>query len=107
MAAGVRELTPADFDQAVAGGVTLVDFWAPWCGPCRMQTPILEQLAGPLAGRAAVAKVNVDEAQDLAAKFGVRSIPALLVFKDGAVVKQFVGLQRGDVLLQAVEAALK
>ena len=107
MATGVRDLIPADFDQAVASGVTLVDFWAPWCGPCRMQTPILEQLTGALAGRATIAKVNVDEAQEIAAKFGIRSIPALMVFKDGAVVKQFVGLQRGDVLLQAVEAALK
>jgi len=107
MAAGIKDLTSADFDQAIASGVTLVDFWAPWCGPCRMQGPILEQLVAPLAGRAAIAKVNVDDAQDLAAKLAVRSIPALMIFKDGAVVKQFVGLQRGDILLQAVEAALK
>jgi thioredoxin 1 len=107
MAAGIRDLTAADFDQAIASGVTLVDFWAPWCGPCRMQTPVLEQLSAPLAGRAAIAKLNVDEAQDIAARFGIRSIPALMVFKDGKVVKQFVGLQRGDVLLPAIEAALK
>ena len=106
MATGVTDLTATTFDAAIGSGVTLVDFWAPWCGPCRMQTPILEQMAGALAGRAAIAKVNVDEAQDLAARFGVRSIPALIVFKDGKVAQQFVGLQRGDVLLKAVEAAL-
>ena len=107
MSAGVRDLTAADFDTVIAGGVTLVDFWAPWCGPCRMQGPILEQIVGAVAGRAAIAKVNVDEAQEVAAKFNIRSIPALMVFKDGKVVKQFTGLQRGDVLLQAIEAALK
>jgi len=103
----VKELTAAEFDAAIASGVTLVDFWAPWCGPCRMQGPILEQMIGAVAGRATVAKVNVDEAQDVAAKFNIRNIPALLVFKDGQVVKTFVGLQRGDVLLQAIEAALR
>jgi len=107
MSAGVRDLTAADFDTVIASGVTLVDFWAPWCGPCRMQGPILEQIVGAVAGRAAIAKVNVDEAQEVAAKFNIRSIPALMVFKDGKVVKQFTGLQRGDVLLQAIEAALK
>ena len=107
MAAGVKDLTAAEFDAAIASGVTLVDFWAPWCGPCRMQGPILEQMVGAVAGRATIAKVNVDEAQDVAAKYSIRNIPALLIFKDGQVAKSFVGLQRGDVLLQALEAALK
>lgn len=106
MAAGVKDLTATDFDTTIASGVTLVDFWAPWCGPCRMQGPILEQLVGPLAGRATIAKVNVDVAPEIAAKYNITNIPALLILKDGQVVKTFVGLQRGDVLLKAVEAAL-
>jgi thioredoxin 1 len=101
------ELTNETFDAAVGSGVSLVDFWAPWCGPCKMQTPILEQQVAPaMAGRAKLCKVNVDEAQELAVRFSVKGIPALFVFKDGQVVQQFVGLQRGDALVKALEAAL-
>ncbi len=107
MAGGLLDLTSADFDGTVASGVTLVDFWAPWCGPCKMQTPILEQQVAPaVAGRAKIAKVNVDDAKELAVRFGVKSIPALFLFKDGQVVQQFVGLQRGDALVKALDAAL-
>ncbi len=103
----MTNLTPADFDAAVASGVTLVDFWAPWCGPCQMLTPILEKNVAPaLEGRAKVAKVNVDEARDLAVRFGIKSIPALLIFKDGVVKQQMIGLQAPDALIKAVEAAL-
>ncbi|MEI6646112.1 MAG: thioredoxin [bacterium] len=107
MSANLISLTTATFDAAIAEGVTLVDFWAPWCGPCQMLTPILEtQVAPAVAGRAKVAKVNVDESRELAVKFGIKSIPALLVFKNGALVQQMVGLQSGDALVKAVEAAL-
>jgi len=103
----LMELSVADFDATVANGVSLVDFWAPWCGPCKMQTPILEQQVAPvMAGRVKIAKVNVDDAKELAIRFGVKSIPALFIFKDGQVVQQYVGLQRGDALVKALEETL-
>jgi len=107
MSGNLVDLTVADFDATVANGVTLVDFWATWCGPCQMQTPILEQQVVPaVSGKAKVCKVNVDQARDLAVRFGVKSIPALFIFKNGQVVQQFVGLQRGDALVKAIEAVV-
>jgi len=107
MSEQVRELTEATFADAVAKGVVLVDFWAPWCGPCKMQGPILDQVAPAFTGRAVIAKINVDEARGIAQQFGIRSIPALLLFKDGVNVQTLVGLQRPDVLSQALTDALK
>jgi thioredoxin 1 len=101
----LKDLTGSDFDAAVAKGVTVVDFWAPWCGPCKMQTPILEKVAESLAGKAVIAKVNVDDNRDLAVKYGIRSIPALLIFKDGQVIQTLVGRQQAAALVQAITAA--
>jgi thioredoxin 1 len=100
----VIHLASADFDAVIQTGLTLVDFWAPWCGPCRMQTPVLEQLANRLGNRARIAKVNVDEAPELAGRFQITSIPTLLLFKDGRLVRQFVGLQSAKALVAALEA---
>ncbi|MBD3796629.1 MAG: thioredoxin [Campylobacterales bacterium] len=85
------ELTGADFESTIAEGVTLVDFWAPWCGPCRMIAPIIEELAEEFDGKAKICKVNTDEEQDIAVKFGIRSIPTILFFKNGEMVEQMVG----------------
>lgn len=93
MAANITNLDSSNFKSAVASATpTLVDFWAPWCGPCKAIAPVLEELATELAGKLSIAKVNVDDAGDLAAQFGVRAIPTLLLFKNGAVVEQYVGM---------------
>jgi len=87
------ELTDATFSSEIEkhDGLAVVDFWAPWCGPCRMVGPVLEELAGEYAGKAKVAKVDVDQNQSLAQRFGVRSIPLILFFKNGKVVDQVLG----------------
>lgn len=83
----------------------LIDFWAPWCGPCRMQGPILDQVSERLGDRAIIAKVNVDDEPALAGQFGVQSIPTLVVLKDRAVAKRMVGVQGADQLVGVLEAA--
>ena len=88
----VKTFTDASFDQETAQGVVLVDFWAEWCGPCRMVAPIVEELAGEMPG-VTFAKLNVDENQGVAQKLGITSIPTLLLYKDGQLVDRVVGLQ--------------
>jgi len=92
MAAEILTLTDANFELEVkARPWVLVDFWAEWCGPCRMIAPVVEELAGEYQGRLAVGKVNVDQSGSTAARFGIRSIPTLLLFKDGVRIEQIVG----------------
>jgi thioredoxin 1 len=98
---GALSVTGNNFDKEVKQSTlpVLVDFWAEWCGPCRMIGPIVEELATELTGRLKVVKVNVDEAQDLAGQFGIMSIPTLLLFKKGEVVNQMVGaMSKGNIL---------
>lgn len=102
----VTNLNDADFDTTIAEGVTLVDFWASWCGPCRMQVPILEELAESIKGRVEIAKLNVDEAGGVAERFGVQAIPTLLLFKDGNEVRRFIGVQSKEILTDAISSAL-
>ncbi|WP_020619447.1 thioredoxin [Paenibacillus daejeonensis] len=91
-------LTKDNFKESIASGVSVVDFWAPWCGPCKMQLPIVEELSAEMEGQAVVAKVNVDEEPEIASQFGVMSIPTLILFKDGQPVDKMVGLQSKDSL---------
>ena len=87
----VKVLNTDSFDSQVNSGVTVIDFWAPWCGPCKMLAPVIEQISDEYSGRLQICKVNVDDNQELAARYGIMSIPSVLVFKNGEVVDKMVG----------------
>ncbi|MDD5396455.1 MAG: thioredoxin [Candidatus Moranbacteria bacterium] len=99
------EFTDQNFDQEVlqSNVPVLVDFWAPWCGPCQMMGPIIAELAEKMGERASVGKLNVDESGATASKYGIMSIPALKIFKNGVVVKEFVGVQPLENLKKTLE----
>ena len=99
------EFTDQNFDQEVlkSNVPVLVDFWAPWCGPCQMMGPIIKELAEQMGEKAKVGKLNVDENGSIASQYGIMSIPALKIFKDGKVVKEYVGVQVAENLKKALE----
>ena len=102
------EFNKSNFDSEVIKSdvPVLVDFWAPWCGPCKMIGPIIEELAGEFDGKAKIGKVNVDDNQELAGSFGIRGIPTVMLFKGGEVVNQFVGLKPKEDLVAALNDAM-
>lgn len=101
----VVELTEENFKSEILdeSGVAVVDFWAEWCGPCRMMGPIFDQVSEEMAGKAKFGKLNVDEAQTIAAEYGIMSIPTLVIFKDGDKVDQLVGVQDKDALIAKIQ----
>lgn len=102
----VLEVTQDNFQHKVLdlkGKPALVDFWATWCGPCQTQGPIIDELAKEIGEKATIGKLNVDENQDIAGEYGVMSIPTLLVFKDGEVVEQLVGIHQKEDLMRIIE----
>lgn len=102
----VINLKSDTFEKQVTTGVTLVDFWAEWCSPCRFQLPILKEVADEIGDKAVIAKVNVDEELELAGQFGVQSIPTLILFKDGQMIDIMVGVQSKEVLIEKISKAL-
>ena len=102
-----QDLTNDNFDSTVGNGVTLVDFWAEWCGPCKMMTPVIDELATEFGDKVTVGKIDVDAQQELATKFQVSSIPTLIVFKDGEIAERFVGVTSKSELATALDAATK
>lgn len=108
MANNIVELSDQNFKSEVIESAqpVLVDFWAPWCGPCRMIAPLVEQLASENAASLKVGKVNIDESPNIAASLGINSIPTLMIFKNGQVVDRFVGVQPKTRLQNAIEEAV-
>lgn len=102
------EFTDANFDQEVLKSTTpvLVDFWAPWCGPCRMVAPIVAEISSEYAGKLKVGKVNTDDNQGVAARYGIMSIPTLMIFKNGEVAARIVGAQPKQALTGKIDAVL-
>lgn len=98
----IVDVTDKDFAKETAEGLVLADFWAPWCGPCKMIAPVLEELDGEMNDKVKIVKLDVDENQETAGKFGVMSIPTLLLIKDGNVVDQVVGFQPKEALVELI-----
>lgn len=104
MAENIVHLTDENFQQTIAKGVTLVDFYATWCGPCRMIAPIIEQLVGKVQGKAQIAKLDIDQAQQTTSSLQITSVPTLILFKDGKEVKRVVGVKDFDYLYNLVQS---
>lgn len=99
-------LTDENFTQTIKKGLTLVDFWAPWCTPCKMQNPAINQIADELKGKVKVCKINVDDQKKSAAQMKIRNIPNIIIFKDGEAVKQLIGIKPKHTILRAVTTLL-
>lgn len=106
MSKNITELSSESFDKETAKGLWVVDFWASWCGPCKMIAPIVDELADEMKGKVHFGKVNVDSEGELAGRYEVMSIPTLIFFKDGEIVDRVVGVQEKEELQGAIEQFL-
>lgn len=100
------ELNNDNFDSITKQGVSLVDFWAPWCGPCRMLNPIIDKLVDEFEGKANICKINADEERDLVSRFSISSVPTILFMKNGEVIQQMVGATSEQVLKEKINSLL-
>ena len=107
MAEDVKKLTEDTFEKEIEKGTTLVDFYADWCGPCRMLTPVLEKIAKEVAGQAAIAKLDIDHAQKIASAFQVTSVPTMILFKDGREMGRLVGLRDAETVKDFIVSGAK
>lgn len=107
MSENVLKVNQENYEETIKEGVILLDFWAHWCGPCRMITPIIDELGEDFKGKAKICKINTDEEQQLAIQYGIRSIPTILIIKNGVTVDSFVGAQSKTTLSNAIIEALK
>lgn len=103
----MKILDATNYEESIKEGVVLVDFYADWCGPCKMIAPFLEQLAEEYADKASIYKVNVDNSSDIAAKYGIRSIPTMILFKDGEILKTSVGFAPKSQIAELLNSALE
>lgn len=101
----IKKLDQESFKTEIAKGLTLVDFYADWCGPCRMLAPVLEQVAQEVKGKAVLAKIDIDQAQQVTTDFQITSVPTLILFKDGKEVKRIIGLRDADFIKEFIIAA--
>ena len=102
----VKILTDQNFSSTIKSGVSLVDFWAAWCGPCRVQGPIVDEIADEIGDKAKICKLDIDQHKKIAGQLGIQSIPTILIFKDGKMVQKFVGVKTKTTLIKAIESHL-
>lgn len=100
----IKQLTDQNFNQQIKKGVILVDFWASWCAPCKMMAPVLNEVADQLSGNNSVGKVNVEVARSISSQYNIRSIPTMILYKDGKEINRFVGIKSKEFLLREITA---